>query len=119
MVLPDAIDDYPGGQRIISRDEPFRQRQSPSRRPPVGGRKLGGRIALCDDADESGLGWVCLAIRIAAQQKIRRRDLIIPFSRAQLQEFPGSHVFKFTFRTRAVVAVSVSQFRATPIAVSS
>ena len=84
VVLPDAIDDDPGGERVVGRGDPLGQREAPARGASVGPRNLGRRIAAGDHLHEPGLHLRAAALDVAANQEIRRRRLVAPGTLVQV-----------------------------------
>ena len=76
VLLPEPVDDDPGGERVVGRGDPARQGEAPARGAPVGPRDLGGRIAARDHLHEPRLHLRAAALDVAADQEIRRRRLV-------------------------------------------
>src|SRR6516162_5125603 len=91
VMMPDAVDNHAGRQRVFPRGKPFRQSSPASGGLSIRRRNLRGRISVGRHGYEARLHLRSMAVRIATDKEKGRRNLISPGPRVQEASFTFLH----------------------------
>ena len=76
VMVPDPVHEHTCGQRVPLGGQPLREREAPAGRAPVGPGNFRRRIAVGRDLDETRRHHRSQVERVAADEKVTRRNLV-------------------------------------------